>query len=275
MTNSGEEEVKEFNETIEIKPSPDNEDDEIIEPVTIEEKETPTPSSEDEQPVEEEQEEEEIEDAPIQAEEPEEVKGPKPVEGETPREKALRLETARLKGLLRKERQEELFVKQPTSKHEEDLSEYDPEELKRFETLAIRMGFAKKDEIMRDSVQEKNSAEFDTFIEAHPEYSPENDPDGTLWNTFKSEFALYQPPQDPKTLRKVLNKVHNEIYGVQPASNLNKINAQQQKLKVASHTGSQASSRVSATPIVKAPNTNIRLDMLKGFDEDEMKELGA
>lgn len=274
MTNSGEEEVKEFNETIEIKPSPDNEDDEIIEPVPIEEKETPTPSSEDEQPVEEEQ-EEEIEEAPIQAEEPEEVKGPKPVEGETPREKALRLETARLKGLLRKERQEELFVKQPTSKHEEDLSEYDPEELKRFETLAIKMGFAKKDEIMRDSVQEKNSAEFDTFIEAHPEYSPENDPDGTLWNTFKSEFALYQPPQDPKTLRKVLNKVHNEIYGVQPASNLNKINAQQQKLKVASHTGSQASSRVSEKAPVKAPNTNIRLDMLKGFDEDEMKELGA
>lgn len=271
MANENEQEVKEFNETIVIEPTKDTE---IIEPV--EQKETAPASSEEEKPEPESEEEPEaeeaIEEVPDTEVPPEIVKEPKPVEGETPREKALRLETSRLKGLLRKERQDELFVKQPTSKkNEEDLSEYDPEELKRFEILATKMGFAKKDDIIRDSVLDKNNAEFESFMEAHPEYSTENDKDGTLWNHFKTEFSLYQPPQDPKTLRKVLNKVHNEIYGVQPAANLNKINAQQQKLKVASHTGSQGA-RASG-PLPKAPNSNVRLDMLKGFTEEELKEL--
>lgn len=280
MANSENQEVKEFNETIELKPTPDGDDVEIIEPI-VKENETPPESSEEkkEEPepeVTDEDPKKELEGEPKEPEaEPalEVVKEPKPVEGETPREKALRLETSRLKGLLRKERQDELFVKQPTIKSkEEDLSEYDPDELKRFEKLAKNLGFAKKDEIVRDSVQDKNNNEFETFIEAHPEYNAENDKDGVLWNRFKTEFLLYNPPQDPKTLRKILNKVHNEIYGVQPAVNLNKINAQQQKLKVASHAGTMGSKASISLP--KAPNLNIRRDMLKGFDEEELKEMG-
>lgn len=276
MENSANQEVKEFNETVVLKPTPDGDDVEIIEPI-VKENETPPESSEEnkEEPAEPESEtSEEVPDKEIPEAEvaPEVVKEPKPVAGETPREKAFRLEATRLKGLLRKERQDELFVKQPTVKSkEEDLSEYDPDELKRFEKLAKSLGFAKRDEIVRDSVQDKNNNEFETFIEAHPEYNAENDKDGVLWNQFKTEFALYNPPQDPKTLKKVLNKVHNEIYGVQPAGNLNKINAQQQKLKVASHAGTMGSKASISSP--KLPNSNIRLDMLKGFTEEELREL--
>ena len=281
MENSEEKEVKEFNEVKVMQPSADKADDEIIEPV-VKETETPAPSSVEEKPAPEpEPEKETKEETPVVEEKvpeaevaPEPVKEPKPVEGETPREKALRLEATRLKGLLRKERQDELFVKQPTVKSkEEDLSEYDPDELKRFEKLAKSLGFAKRDEITRDSVQDKNNNEFETFIEAHPEYSAENDKDGVLWNQFKTEFALYNPPQDPKTLRKVLNKVHNEIYGVKPAVNLNKINAQQQKLKVASHSGTMGSKASISSPKT-VPNSNIRRDMLKGFSEEDLKEMG-
>jgi len=276
MANENEAEVKEFNETIVIEPSNDG-DNEIIEPIESE-TETPTPSSEEDKPEPELESEPEItDDKPEQVPEAEvpteEVKEPKPVDGETPRERALRMETSRLKGLLRKERQDELFVKQPTVKSkEEDLSEYDPEEVKRLETLVSKLGYVKKNEYVQQSVLEKNNAEFDTFIEEHPEYSAENDKDGILWNQFKAEFGLYQPPQDPRTLRKVLNKVHNEIYGIKPAMNLNKINAQQQKLKVASHTGTMGSKASISSP--QAPNPNIRRDMLKGFDEEDLKEMG-
>jgi uncharacterized protein YecE (DUF72 family) len=282
MENSEEKEVKEFNEVKVMQPSADKADDEIIEPV-VKETETPAPSSEEDKPAPEpepeptpEKDTEKTDQEPVPEAEvaPEVVKEPKPVEGETPREKALRLEATRLKGLLRKERQDELFVKQPTVKSkEEDLSEYDPEELKRFEKLAKSLGFAKRDEIVRDSVQDKNNNEFETFIEAHPEYSAENDKDGVLWNQFKTEFALYNPPQDPKTLRKVLNKVHNEIYGVKPAVNLNKINAQQQKLKVASHAGTMGSKASISSPKTII-NSNIRRDMLKGFSEEDLVEMG-
>lgn len=289
-----EQEVKEFNETIVIPPSTDP-DDEIIEPV--EQKDTAAPSSEEDKPkpeLEEEPDTEEEEQEPEEEPEAEVTPEPKPdldvaavekffgdlakdskrLPNETAREWALRLDNSRVKGELRKVRHDELFVKKPGSpKTEEDFSEYDPEEVKRLETLVSKLGYVKKDDYIQQTVYEKNNAEFESFIEAHPEYSPENDRNGILWERFKEEFSLYNPPQDPKTLRKVLNKVHNEIYGVQPASNLNKINAQQQKLKTASHAGTVGSR--ASTPAPKAPNSNIRFDMLKGFDEDDLKELGA
>ena len=251
------EEVKEFTEQVEIDST---EDEELID--SEEEEESPDSSSEENKELE--PEEEEIPEEEPEVDETPAIIEPKPVEGESPRERALRLEATRLKGLLRQQRTEELFVKKAVSP-EEDLSEYDPEELKRFEVLATKMGFAKKNEI----VQEKNNSEFETFIDAHPEYSPENDRDGTLWNRFKSEFNLYIPPKDPKTLKMLLNRVHNEIYGVQPAKNLNKIIASQEKIKVASHTGASAGKETRPRT---QEYSGLRTDALKGFSEEEKRE---
>ncbi len=257
------EEVKEFTQTVNVVPSKDDDnDEELIE--EEEENETPESSSDEKKESEDESEEEETQEAEAPKTEP------KPVEGETPRERALRLEATRLKGIIRDQRKEDLFVKQPKDfKQDEDLAEYDPEELKRFETLATKMGFAKKSEIQNQTIQDRNNNEFESFMDAHPEYAPENDKDGILWDQFKSEFALYTPPQDPKTLKKILNKVHNEIYGVQPAKNLNKISASQEKIKVASHTG--ASAGKESKPKTQAPS-GLRLDGLKGFSDDEIAE---
>ncbi len=276
-------EVKEFTQTVKVSPS---KDDETVD--EEEESETPSSSSDeekdsaDEEGTEEEETEEETEEESTEESESTEEESTqevekseiqiKEVEGETPKERALRLETTRLKGLLRKERADDLFVKPKVKQvQDEDLSEYDQDELDRFEKIALKMGFAKKDEIIQGSTQEKNNAEFESFIEAHPEYAPENDKDAILWNQFKTEFALYQPPQDPKTLRKVLNKVHNDIFGVKTTNNLNKINASKEKIKVASHTGASV---VKNTPKPQQRNNSgLRLDALKGFDDKEKAEL--
>ena len=277
MSDSNNEEVKEFTQTVQVTPSKDTE--------LVDEEETETPASssdaEKEPEVEEESDEDPKEETPEEpeadskapvAEEPEVKSEPKPVEGETPREKALRLEATRLKGLLREQRKEELFVKQPTdiSKNEEDIAGYDPEEVKRFKTLVDKLGYAKKDDILSQTSSERLNDTFSEFMEVHPEYAPETDKDGLLWNQFKAEFALYNPTKDPKILKKVLNKVHNEVYGVQPAKNLNKINASQEKIKVASHTG--ASTGKETRRAVQSPS-GLRTDMMKGFDEAEIKEL--
>lgn len=274
MTDSNSEEVKEFVQTVNVAPS---KDDELVDEA---ESETPDSSSEEEKEPEAEEAKDETESEQESAEteaEPEQAAvapkiEPKPVEGETPREKALRLEATRLKGLLRAERRDELFVKQPTeiTPPDDELAQYDPEELKRFEKLATKMGFAKKDEIMSQSNQERLDDVFNEFIEGHKEYAPENDKDGLLWNQYKSEFQLYNPSKDPKVLKKILNKVHNDIFGVQPAKNLNKIHASQEKIKVASHTGASAGKETRQRP--QAPS-GLRLDALKGFDEKELKEL--
>jgi hypothetical protein len=256
MTDTIDEEVKEFTEKVDIEPT---KDEELVE--VDEEEESPDSSSEENKEPELEEETPEVpevDETPV-------IVLPKPVEGESPRERALRLELTRVKGVIRDQKRDELFVKK-TVAPEEDLSEYDPEELKRFETLATKMGFAKKNEI----VQDKNNSEFETFIDAHPEYSSENDKDGTLWNRFKTEFNLYVAPKDPKTLKMLLNRVHNEIYGVQPAKNLNKINASQEKIKVASHTGASAGKE---TRTKTQETSGLRIDALKGFSEEEKKEL--
>lgn len=255
------EEVKEFTETVQVEPT---KDDELIE--TEEEEKSPDSSSEETKEPDPEKEEE----TEPEAETPEKIE-PKPVEGETPRERALRLEATRLKGLLREQRKDELFIKKETvSPKDEELAGYDPEELKRFETVAKKLGFARTDEIIYQTTQDKLNSEFDSFIESHQEYAPENDKDGVLWNQFKSEFSLYNPPKDQKTLRKVLNKVHNDIYGVQPAKNLSKINASQEKIKVASHVGASTG---KDTQVKREQQPVLRTDALRGFTDEEKKEI--
>ncbi len=275
MSDSNNEEVKEF---IQKVPANMSSDEDVEEEETMDEEETETPPSSsdgEKEPEVADAEPEESDDSPEPevtpvAEAPKTE--PKPVEGETPREKALRLEATRLKGLLREQRKEELFVKQPTdiSKKDEELAGYDPEQVKNFEKIAKSLGFAKKDEILSENSQERLNDTFNEFMEAHPEYAPENDKDGVLWNQFKAEYSIYNPTKDPKILKKVLNKVHNEVYGVQPAKNLNKINASQEKIKVASHTGASAGKETRRTS--QAPS-GLRTDMMKGFDEKEIKEL--
>lgn len=261
-------EVKEFTDTVQVVPT---NDEELVE--SEEEIETPDLSSEEKKEPEDEEpskEKEKEEDSEVAEEQPKVE--PKPVEGETPRERALRLEMTRIKGQLRNQRRDELFVKQPnnTKNDLDEIDGYDIDELKRFEEVATKLGFARRDEIIHQTTQDKLNDEFDSFIEKHPEYSPENDKDGVLWNQLKSEFELYIPPKDPRTLRKILNKVHNEIYGVQPAKNLSKINASQEKIKVASHTGASANKESKET--IK-PNLSLRKDAMKGFSEDELKEI--
>lgn len=275
------EEVKEFVHKVSVSPSQDEEEteDEVDEE---DESETQSLSSDDEKDSEEEEteaEEDEESDEEAKEESDQEVEEPEPktkaVEGETPRERALRLEVTRVKGLLRKERQDDLFVKAPGTKGKtiednEELSEYDPEELERVERMMKLMGYVKKDEIAQENIAKDNTSVFNTFIGAHPEYAPENDPDGVLWEQFKAEFNLYQPPQDPKTLQKVLNKVHSEVAGVQPAKNLKSINASKEKIKVASHRG--ASANKNARPSALPPK-GIRTDGLKGFSQEEIDDL--
>jgi hypothetical protein len=272
MADSNNEEVKEFTQTVHVEPTKDTEN------VEDEEKETPPESSEEEKPeaspeepeTPEESEVEEPEEEP--AETPEIIPEPKPVEGETPRERALRLELTRVKGIVRDQKRDELFVKKSAdSKPEnEELAKYDPEQVKNFEKIAKTLGFAKRDEILSQTSQERLDDTFNEFMESHTEYAPENDKDGILWNQFRSEFQLYNPSKDPKTLKKILNKVHNDVYGVQPAKNLNKINASKEKIKVASHTGASAGKETRAR--TQAPS-GLRVEGMKGFSEAEIKEL--
>src|SRR3990167_11388884 len=113
--------------------TPKNEVKDVID--TVEEQPEPVddvPSSSDDTISGETETTEEIDETTEEPEKKPEVIEPNPVEGETLRELALRKETERLRGLLRKEKTAELFVKHESPNLEVVdplLDEYDPEEL--------------------------------------------------------------------------------------------------------------------------------------------------
>lgn len=292
MANENNEDVKEFVERIDISGSnggDDSDDEEVI-------------TSADSSPERNDDGDEESEDGESESDDskkPDElVKKPAPVtttkkepedeggevEGETPRERALRLQVTLLRKKVRAERVGDLNVKQNatqgTAKPEMSpekkkvLERYKPEEIQSlkevFDVMADDMGFVRKDQLGATTYTEKAGEELDKFIEAHPEYLPENDTDNVLWDAFKAEYALYKQPENPKDFKKIFEKVHRDVFGIKPAGENKTINAAKEKIKVASHSGS--SKPATPTTRAKAPS-GLRLDMLKGFTDEERAEL--
>lgn len=200
---------------------------------------------------------------------------PAPVDSETPREHALRLEVERLKGLRRQERKEDLqAIEQKVEKIEKKdvLSKYDQQELANLkevmEVFAEEFGFVRKNEFQTQNYRQTADTILDDFLQAHVEYLPENDKDNLLWNRFKEEFSLYKQPDNPRDVKKILDRIHSSITGTGRSLNQNALKAQQEKVKQAAHGGTtiaRASSDTKPNPVMRS--------ILKGFSEEEMKDL--
>ena len=285
-------------EKVELEPEEITADDEML---GSEEKETPSDSSQDEKPAADSDDEGSKPDGEEEPEKKEEVRGrgavatepkiedqkpePKPVPGETPRERALRLEVERLKAARRKDQAKELLGDTKTPAPEsnqlsteklEVLKRYDSEELKNLEevvdVLAEKKGWVRKGDLQKENYNTVANDQLESFLAEHTEYLPENDTDNTLWESFKSEFALYKQPENPKEFKRIFNKIHKEIFGIQPQQNLKKIDAAKEKIKVASHvgasTGGSGGSRKGTSQLDPSLKGN-----LKGFTDDELNEL--
>jgi hypothetical protein len=209
----------------------------------------------------------------------------KDVPGETPSEKALRLEVTRVKGLLRKERLDDIPLnenapvtvkREPSAHTKEVLAKYKPEEINSLKEvlpiLAEEMGFVRKDELGASNYAEKSQEQLDTFLDKHPEYSQENDTKGILWNAFKTEFGLYKQPTNPKDYARIFEKVHQSVFGIKTGGPLPKVNAQQRKANVASHAGASGPSG-NRQEVRRTVTTGLRTDMLKGFDESDIADI--
>lgn len=201
---------------------------------------------------------------------------PSPVEGETIRERALRKEVERLRGVHRKERQEELLnTEEKIEKIEtkDVLSKYDQQELANLkEVLSVfadEFGFVRKNELKTSNYQQVADSSLDDFLQAHTEYLPENDKDNALWNSFKEEFSLYKQPENPKDLKRILERVHNSLTG-NKSVNRNAVAAQQQKVKQAAHGGTTVVK--TSQPKRGSVDSSVR-PYLKGFSEEEIDEL--
>ena len=208
---------------------------------------------------------------------------PEEVNGETPRERALRLEIEHLRADKRKERANELLPQSDIISSRKELSadnqaiinKYKPEEIEALRevvpVLAEEQGYVKADQFSQTQYNERAEAELDKFLDKHPEYSIEQDKDGTLWNSLKSEFSLYAKPVNPKDYAKILNRAHSVIFNIKPAGDKGQVAAAQRKIQVASHAGASSPTRTNSSRPIN--NQGLRLDMLKGFSDEEKDQM--
>ena len=200
----------------------------------------------------------------------------KDVEGETPKERALRLEITRMRREKSQYQKENLFT--PAEKPQQKgnvLENYDKEQVGELKTIlsamADELGFVKKDEMYNTLNTASRDDVWNSFLEKHTEFLPENDPEGVFYNQLKEEFSLYKEPTDAKSFQKLLNRVYDSTFS-KSAININKINAQKEKAKVASHMGGTAGSKSIQS---KTIDRSLRIDALKGFTDKEINELFA
>jgi len=210
--------------------------------------------------------------------------------GETPREYALRLEVTRLKRGNREKRAKDLLGEEKPEKpsgitqaqyseltddEKSLLGQYDANELSTFErildVLAKKHGWVKREDLASTARSQVSNDILDDFLQGHSEYLPENDKDNVLWGRFKSEFQLYKVPENPRDLKRIFNKIHQDIFGVKSDEGLKKINAQKEKIKVVSHSGGSATRGQSSSEGVRL--TPEQKGHLKGFSEKDFEEL--
>lgn len=215
--------------------------------------------------------------------------GLRDVNGETPTERALRGELAIARSKLRQERKEELGLDRPAAQaaaapaqaaaSQEVLKKYKPAEIAAFRevqaAIAEEMGYVKAADLSQQAYASQSQQVLDDFLSAHKEYLPENDREGVLWGAFKQEFGLYQKPANPKDFQKIFNRIHTAIFGIMPAGDRGAINAAQQKINVASHAGASGPSRTERPARASAGTPGLRLDMLRGFDDDEKEGIAG
>jgi len=207
-------------------------------------------------------------------------KEPAPVEGETPREKALRLETQRLRGLLRTKSVHDLVEVVPGSApaDQESIQKlrdlgYSDEDISNMENaidiIASKKGYVKQEQ----SIQQAVDGVVETFIESNPEYKPENDPEDVRWNRFQEilKSGIYNlSGKAPKQLRVIFDKVHKDVVSELGEPNVTtevrRDAAQRHKIKVVSHSGG---TKTAPTKPKTAIDPGVRA-MFKGFEDDDL-----
>lgn len=216
------------------------------------------------------------------------TKKPALVPGETARERALRAEVARLRGLNRKksvsdmvEEPREAAPQSPDVRNKLKELGYSDDEIEKAETLidtiASSQGYVKQSQNYQGTVNE----EVDAFINANPEYKPANDLDDLRWDTFQRHLksGLYNingktREQLQTIFKKVKADVDSELGEPETQrrakadeSEERKKAAQQQKIKSVSHSGG---TKAASEKSKKTIDPNVR-KMFKGFDDEDLE----
>ena len=177
---------------------------------------------------------------------------------------------------------------QKKAQEKPDISKFRKEDVEYFEQLASALGYAKGEDIeqrekqsWQRSYETVKREEIVKFLDAHPEYKPENDSQDLRWNAVKAEFYLYKLPEDPRNFGKLLDRAHRAVTGTSLSADSKKIVEILAKKKAAS--AAQASSGGGGTGGEKASGVKskrmerlsqlAKQGALSGYSEKELEEM--
>lgn len=149
-----------------------------------------------------------------------------------------------------------------------DLGDIAESDIALIERVVKAKGYVKAE----DNYKSQMDSYKDQWLEKHPEYLPENDPDDVLWGKLNQELnTFYKAPKDPKAIVKILNKIDKDINPKAsiPVKSRATTNAAKQKLKT---SGKGGGSKGKTAPSPKSKNVD--RSALQGFTDEELSEMG-
>lgn len=172
----------------------------------------------------------------------------------------------------RSSEEQDIFVPRSSVKKDAALEDVAPADIELIEKVVTKLGYVKKDEIQKTSYQQELTRLQDSWLEKHPEYLPENDPDDKKWTmlkqTVKNIFEV--APSDPKKVVKMLEIAHKEINPslVLPVKSRATVNASNAKIASSNKSGGGATA-----PSKTSNKANLDRSKFVGFSDEELDEL--
>jgi len=170
----------------------------------------------------------------------------------------------------RRELREEEPQKQDVfvDKNDDLLADVAQSDIELIEKVVQSKGYVKAE----DNYKTQLDSYKDAWLEKHPDYQPENDPEDELWNALSKELnTFYKAPANPKDITKILNKIDRDINpkSAIPVKSRATTNAAKQKLKA---SGKGGGGKGKTAPSRK--NSTVDRASLHGFTDEELSEMG-
>lgn len=159
-----------------------------------------------------------------------------------------------------------------------ELPDVNPDDITVIQKVVEKLGFVKADtlksELTATSWKGGIKANQDAWLEAHPEYKPENDKDDANWNALQGVLKDHglTLPGDPKKLGKLLDYAHSIVKPTPislPKKSRAAIESKRAKVKAA---GEGAKGGGTVSPAKTKSVSQVVKDNVEGFTDEEMEE---
>lgn len=158
----------------------------------------------------------------------------------------------------------------------DDLKDLHPEDVTVIERVLRAKGLVTKEEANQMFYDSVKQDELNRFLEKHPEYRPENDPNDVNWSTLTRELGIYRIPANPHAWAELLDRAHRSIVRVPVAASKPAVNveANKRRIEVASHGGNNGSSASKAPSNSKGFTPEQRVMYRQGgWSEEEISQM--